>query len=271
MIEGFGSGSRPYLWLVDPDPGGPKKMWIRWIRIRNTGSATLVESVYCIAHAISRGIGFIEVFQQPCLHTFSETSFWRVSFGTVPEPDSDPDCSYSEPDNPAHGPFTYIIRIPCAGCVSAWRACATRTKTLCTSCTPSSRTSPSPRAASRASRQRMSRPRNRESYSCHQPTVDTAPLCFAVKPSFFWINNDISNIRDLSEVYFWHFQVVLVKMGTDDGGSRIFAGYRPLGYVSNDVPCITRWVGTTVVFFLNVYKWSSDLIDPGNGSNGVIW
>jgi hypothetical protein len=40
------------------------------------------------------------------------------------------------------------------------------------------------------------------------------------------------------------------KMGTDDGGSRIFAGYRPLGYVSNDVPCITRWVRTTVVFSL---------------------
>ncbi len=34
MIEG--PDPDPYLWLVDPDPGGSKNMWIRWIRIRNT-------------------------------------------------------------------------------------------------------------------------------------------------------------------------------------------------------------------------------------------
>ncbi len=105
-------------------------------------------------------------------------------------------------------PF-FNIRIPCAGCASAWRACATRTRTLCTSCTPSSRTSPSPRAASRASRLRMSRPRNRESYSYHQ--LLTQSVCVLKwNLSFFWINNNMSNMSDLSEVYFWHFQVVLV-------------------------------------------------------------
>ncbi len=36
----------PYLWLVDPDPGSPSKMWIRWIRIwiriRNTDAKALL-------------------------------------------------------------------------------------------------------------------------------------------------------------------------------------------------------------------------------------
>ena len=45
-------------------------------------------------------------------------------------------------------------------------------------------------------------------------------------------------------------------MGIDDGGggSRIFAGYRPLGYVSNDIPCITRWVAGNKIHFVPARK-----------------
>ncbi len=93
-------------------------------------------------------------------------------------------------------PFSNI-RIPCAGCVSAWRACATRTKTLCISCTPSSRTSPSPRAASRASRLRMSRPRNNRATVTTNQLLTQSVCVLKWNLPFFWINNDIFNRKRL--------------------------------------------------------------------------
>ncbi len=41
----------PYIWLVDPDPGGPKNMWIRWIRIWIRNTALLAQRLHCDKNA----------------------------------------------------------------------------------------------------------------------------------------------------------------------------------------------------------------------------
>ena len=70
----------------------------------------------------------------------------------------------------------------------------------------------------------------------------------------------INNEKFLNMVDFNHLMLfqTYVKMSSEE--SAVFAGYRPLGYVSNHIPCITRLCTVICWVFLIVRFSQSDFV-----------